>query len=39
MTHGFIMGFQNDADRLYFLKVDPAHKAFVEHLTESYGDR
>ncbi|OAQ60211.1 stress responsive A/B barrel domain-containing protein [Pochonia chlamydosporia 170] len=38
MTHGFIIEFQNEADRQYFLDVDPAHKAFVEHIDPNNND-
>lgn len=31
-THGFVMEFANDEDRMYYVKEDPAHKAFVESL-------
>jgi hypothetical protein len=38
MTQGFIIEFQNAADRQYFLDVDPAHKAFVEHIDPNNND-
>ncbi|KAJ4313301.1 hypothetical protein N0V84_009478 [Fusarium piperis] len=38
MTHGFIIEFRNDADRVYFLDVDPAHKEFVKHIDPNNND-
>ncbi|UZP45290.1 hypothetical protein NXS19_013102 [Fusarium pseudograminearum] len=38
MTHGFIIEFRNDADRVYFLNVDVAHKEFVEHIDPNNND-
>ncbi|KAL9007572.1 MAG: hypothetical protein Q9173_007188, partial [Seirophora scorigena] len=31
-THGFVVEFANDADRMYYVEEDPAHLAFVESL-------
>ncbi|KAK2591154.1 hypothetical protein QQS21_011168 [Conoideocrella luteorostrata] len=38
MTHGFIIESRNQLDRQYFLDVDPAHKAFVEHIDPNNND-
>lgn len=32
ITHAFVVEFDNDADRTYYLKEDPAHLAFVKHV-------
>ncbi|KAI5776585.1 hypothetical protein EDC01DRAFT_636683 [Geopyxis carbonaria] len=29
LTHGFVMEFENEDDRLYYVQTDPAHKAFT----------
>ncbi len=38
MSHGFLIEFQNEADRDYFLNRDPAHKAFVEAIIPENND-
>ena len=38
MTHAFVVEFQNEADRGYFLDKDPAHKAFVEAIIPENND-
>lgn len=32
MTHGFVVEFENEEDRKYYLEKDPAHLAFVKSL-------
>jgi len=32
MTHGFVMEFDNEEDRMYYLKKDPEHLRFVKSL-------
>lgn len=32
MTHAFILEFENDQDRDYYLNKDPYHKEFVARL-------
>ncbi|KAI4130017.1 MAG: hypothetical protein LQ338_001951 [Usnochroma carphineum] len=31
-THGFVMEFASDEDRMYYVKEDPAHQGFVKSL-------
>lgn len=31
-THGFVVEFANDKDRMYYVEEDPAHLAFVASL-------
>lgn len=33
-THGFVVEFENDQDREYYLKGDPAHREFVRSLSD-----
>jgi hypothetical protein len=37
MTHGFVMLFDSEADRDYFVYEDPVHKAFVESTGPIFG--
>jgi len=32
MTHGFVMEFDNEEDRTYYLEKDPAHLGFVKSI-------
>ncbi|KAJ5802796.1 stress responsive A/B barrel domain protein [Penicillium pulvis] len=33
ITHGFVVEFENAADRDYYVHRDPVHRAFVDSLT------
>jgi hypothetical protein len=32
ITHVFVVEFENEADREYYVRTDPAHRAFVKSL-------
>jgi hypothetical protein len=33
-THGFVVEFEGEEDRAYYLHEDPEHLAFVKYVTE-----
>lgn len=35
LTHGFVVEFENEEDRDYYLNKDPAHLDFVKWVTTS----